>query len=150
MIDIIDLVNWGIESGVYPKSTYEQWANHFRFCLERDQIVYIKFLKAIIGVVTWYKTNNLKGLMVEKGKYVVIPFIYIEKEYRNLVNLRKILIETIKKVFLAGKLGDVKYIVWRRSGRKSHRWKKFKLTNLLTNNCYKFRRLRWVVEEQKL
>ena len=150
MIDIIDLVNWGIESGIYSKSTPEQWMNHFKFCLYNDLIVYIKFFNTIIGVVTWYKTDDLEGLMSEKGKYAVIAFAYIKEDYRNLVDMRKLLLSSIREALLSGKLKDVKYIVWRRSGRKSHRWKKFKLTNLLTNNCYKFRRLRWVVEEQKL
>lgn len=137
------LTDLAMRSGLYPKSTPRQWLRHINFCVSRNQVVYIKFFNTVIGFATWFRTDNLKKKTMEaEGKYAVVPLIYIDPEYRKLVDVRKLLREEILKNFMLGKFTGVEYVVWERR-------KKDKLWRMLSIEEGKIRRKKWVIVEQR-
>lgn len=125
------LIDKALNSGLYTKTTEREWKRHIDFCSKLGQVEYFYSGDSLIGFATWYRTDDYKeDILKDKGEYVVIPFIFIRKPYRNLFSVKKLLRERVCKNYSLGKLQGVKYIVWKR-GLKDSKMRKLKLSSIL-------------------
>ena len=122
---VSDLLTLAIRSGRYERSSIDNWIKHLDFCLRFGQIEYIRNTEGkLIGFTTWYRTNKPEeAKMLCQGRYVIVPFITINKDYRGKVDLVRWIRKIIRKNMALGRLQGVKRILWRRAAKDTERGK---------------------------
>ena len=110
------LVDMAIKSEMFKKSSKEDWYRHLDYCIAHSQIKLIHH-GSMVGFMTWYLTDDIFGGMYDSGKYLIVPFFYIEPSYRGMFNVRKLIMGVIRDNLW--KYPEVEYILWKRYTRSN-------------------------------